>query len=309
MVVSTQPGMGAIPYAQGVAFRVWAPFARSVSVAGTFNSWSKIAAPLTSEANGYWSVDEPAARIGDQYKFVIVNRDTGQELWKNDPYTRELTHSRGNSVIADPSFQWTSFNYTTPPWNEMVIYELHVGTFLFDPNSPSRRGTFRSLITKLDYLKDLGINAIEVMASGEFPTDISWGYNPAYIFAIESSYGGPNGFRDLVNEAHKRGIAVIFDVVYNHLGPNDLDLWQFDGWNENGNGGIYFTTTGAKPRPGGIPVRTTAGVRFGSTCGITPAAGWSSGTSMAYAGMRLVGFATCTATTMIRGTTFQMAGA
>src|SRR2546428_6629997 len=69
-----------------------------------------------------------------------------------------------------------------------------------------------------------------------------------------------------------------------------------------------FTTTGAKPRPGGIPVRTTAGVRFGSTCGITPPAGWSSGTSMAYAGMRLVGFATCTATTMIRGTTFQMAG-
>ena len=81
------------------------------------------------------------------------------------------------------------------------------------------------------------------MASGEFETDTSWGYNPAYIFAIESAYGGPNGFRELVNLAHQREIAVIFGVVYNHLGPDGLDMWQFDGWQPpipGNHGGIYF---------------------------------------------------------------------
>jgi 1,4-alpha-glucan branching enzyme len=102
------------------------------------------------------------------------------------------------------------------------------------------RGTFQSLISKLDYLRDLGVNAIEIMAAGEFPFDYSWGYNQSYMFAIENLYGGPNGFRSLVDKAHQRGIAVIFDVVFNHIGPNDCDLWQFDGWSQNGGGGIYF---------------------------------------------------------------------
>lgn len=242
MSISKQPGMGAIPNASGVAFRVWAPNAASVSVAGTFNGWSKTATPLASEGNGYWSADEPIARISDEYKFLLINRDSGVELWKNDPYARQLTSGAGpvNSVIADPDFTWTTTGYSSPSWNEMVIYELHIGTFLFDPVNPRKRGSFKSLISKLDYLKELGINAIEVMASGEFETDTSWGYNPAYIFAIESDYGGPNGFRDFVNQAHQRGIAVIFDVVYNHLGPQGLDMWQFDGWQLDGHGGIYF---------------------------------------------------------------------
>jgi 1,4-alpha-glucan branching enzyme len=251
MPASTQPGMGAVPIQQGVTFRVWAPFACAVSAAGSFNNWSKTATPLAAEGNGYWSADEPAAAIGDQYKFVLENRDTGAELWKNDPYARELTQSNGNSVIADPNFQWTSVDYSAPPWNELVIYEVHVGTFLSDPSSPAKRGTFASLITKLDYLADLGINAIEIMASGEFATDVSWGYNPSYIFAIESSYGGPNGFRNLVDQAHQRGIAVIFDVVYNHLGPQDLDMWQFDGWSQDGHGGIYFYNDRRRETPWG----------------------------------------------------------
>jgi len=78
------------------------------------------------------------------------------------------------------------------------------------------------------------------MAAGEFETDTSWGYNPAYIFAIEEQYGGPDGFRAFVQEAHKHGIAVIMDVVYNHLGCPAGDMWQFDGWGQNGKGGIYF---------------------------------------------------------------------
>ena len=111
---------------------------------------------------------------------------------------------------------------------------------------------------------DLGVSAILLTASGEFPTDVSLGYNPAHIFAIESSYGGPNGFRAFVDAANQRGIAVILDVVYNHFGPSDLDLWNFDGWHaEGGDGGIYFynqewrrrTPWGPRPDYGRAEVR------------------------------------------------------
>jgi 1,4-alpha-glucan branching enzyme len=244
MPASTRPFMGATPYDTGTTFRVWAPFARSVVVAGTFNNWSLAKNPLYSETNGYWSVDVPDVKVGAEYKFVLTSTATPGVLWKNDPYARELTQSNGNSVIAEANFAWDSTGYTTPAWNESVIYEVHVGTFRFDPATEAflgyRRGTFASLITKLDYLSNLGINLIEIMAAGEFPFDYSWGYNQSYMFAIEHLYGGPTAFRQLVNEAHKRGIGVVFDVVFNHIGPNDCDLWQFDGWSENGQGGIYF---------------------------------------------------------------------
>ncbi len=245
MPASTRPGMGAVPYDGGTTFRVWAPFAASVAVAGSFNDWNVAAAPLAAEGNGYWSADIAGARIGDEYKFVLASAARPGLLWKNDPYAAALTSSAGNSIIATTDFAWQCVGYATPPWNELVIYELHVGTFLFehdpgDPTRPGRRGNFETVISKLDDLRDLGINAIQVMPVDEFPGDISWGYNPADIFAVEEVYGGPAGLRRLVDEAHKRGIAVIFDVVYNHLGPDDLDLWQFDGWNEEGWGGIYF---------------------------------------------------------------------
>src|SRR4029077_783604 len=129
--------------------------------------------------------------------------------------------------------------YSTPPWNELVIYEMHVRTFLYGGGYDGT-GSFSSATPKLDYLRDLGINAIEVMPLGEFLGDISGGYNPAYIFAVEDEFGGPDGFRQLVNEAHLRGIAVIVDVVYNHLGVPAADMWQFDGWAQNNKGGIYF---------------------------------------------------------------------
>ena len=116
--------MGATPYVGGVTFRVWAPFARSIAVAGDFNGWSAATHLLSSEGNGYWSTDVAGAAIGAQYKFVVVNRDTGATLWRNDPYARELTNSNGNSVVADPDFTWTSANYKSVPWDDLVVYEL-----------------------------------------------------------------------------------------------------------------------------------------------------------------------------------------
>src|SRR6267143_6083692 len=103
--------------------------------------------------------------------------DTGPRpcpLWKNDPYACSLTSSVGNSIVADPDYAWTSAGYSTPPWNEMIIYELHVGTFLLDAAN-RRRGNFDTVIGKLDYLADLGVNAIQVMAADEFAGDVSWG--------------------------------------------------------------------------------------------------------------------------------------
>lgn len=241
MPVSLRPFMGATHYAGGTTFRVWAPFATQVCVAGEFNNWSASADPLFSENNGYWSCDVSKADLGQQYKYLITTPEQTL-LWRNDPYARAMTQKSGqlNSLIAASAVPYSTPGYSMPAWNELVIYELHIGSFVLDPASPRQLGSFAAAIGKLDYLVDLGINAVEVMAVAEFEGDISWGYNPAYIFAIEDEYGGPDGFRHFVNAAHHLGIAVILDVVYNHLGYSSGDMWQFDGWSQNGKGGIYF---------------------------------------------------------------------
>lgn len=232
---ASQPGMGAIPAPLGTTFRVWAPNAREVAVMGSFSDWQPLA--LHHEADGYWAADVVGALVGHEYKFVVTTPE-GHTLPRNDPYAREVTASDGNSVIHDPAFDWEGDEFRMPAWNELVIYELHVGTF--NPKSADEPGTFYDVIERLPYLQALGINAIEVMPPTEFPGGRSWGYNPAHPFALETSYGGPRAFKELVRQAHRHGIAIILDVVYNHFGPDHLDLWQFDGWQENDGGGIYF---------------------------------------------------------------------
>jgi 1,4-alpha-glucan branching enzyme len=232
------PGMGTILIPGGVVFRVWAPFASAVFVAGTFNQWSETAHPFVREGNGYWSVQVPGAEIGDEYQFVIRYGDQAL-IWHKNPYASELVNSSGNAVIHDPNFDWSGDHFTISPWNELVIYEMHVGTF---NDAPGRGpGTFDEIVPKLPYLRDLGINAIEIMPVAEYAMDYSWGYNPSQPFSVESALGGPQGLYRFVKAAHAHGIAVILDVVYNHVGPGDLDLWRFDGWSDaNHNGGIYI---------------------------------------------------------------------
>ncbi|MGM0400004.1 MAG: alpha-amylase family glycosyl hydrolase [Chloroflexota bacterium] len=234
---SPEEGMGAIPHDGGVTFRVWAPHADSMSVVGSFNDWSPDAHPLSPEEDGYWATDVEEAKPGDTYKYEIINGD--QTLERIDPYARQVTHSDGCSVIYDPTFDWGEGDpFEMVPWNELVIYEMHVGTF-YD-KSEDGPGDFSSAIEKLSYLKDLGVTAIEVMPPMEFAGDFSWGYNPAEPFAIETAYGGPDAFKAFVKAAHEQDIAILLDVIYNHLGPGDLSLWRFDGWYEDGWGGIYF---------------------------------------------------------------------
>lgn len=242
-------GMGAIPHESGVAFRVWAPHASKVAVYGSFNDWDKAAHPLNSEGNGYWYGDVPDAKIGDEYRYVL---DTHWgELSRIDPYAREVTNSIGNGVVHDPHFDWEGDQFHCPPWNELVIYELHVGTF-HDPDPENNLPAgFHDVINQFDHLKSLGVNALQLMPVAEFAGDHSWGYNPAHIFAVETAYGGPKAFKEFVREAHRNGFAVILDVVYNHFGPSDLDLWRFDGWSENDGGGIYFYQDDRRHTPWG----------------------------------------------------------
>jgi 1,4-alpha-glucan branching enzyme len=240
--------MGSILFAGGAAFRVWAPFATAVSVVGDWNGWDPEAAPLAGEGNGYWSGDVAGPRVGHQYRFVIRRGD--EVLRKVNPYARQVVHSAGNAMIHDPEFDWTGDDFTMPPWNELVIYEMHVGTFNDTPHGEP--GTFADVIAKLPYLRDTGLNAIEIMPVLEFPMSFSWGYNPSHPFAVESALGGPRGMQALVKAAHAHGIAVILDVVYNHFGPTDLDLWRFDGWfDPDHDGGIYFYDHGRAATPWG----------------------------------------------------------
>jgi 1,4-alpha-glucan branching enzyme len=229
-------GMGAIPHQDGVAFRVWAPNADAVFIVGDFNEWSRDATPLERDEAGNWYADVPDARIGHAYKYRICNGE--QDLLRIDPYAREVTNSIGNSIVHDPNFDWQDDSFQLPSWNELVIYELHLGTF----NRPdqNRVGTFHDVAARFEHLKSLGVDVLELMPTAEFAGDQSWGYNPAHIFAVESAYGGPRALKEFVREAHRHGFGVVLDVVYNHFGPSDLDLWQFDGWSENDKGGIYF---------------------------------------------------------------------
>ncbi|NTW48306.1 MAG: 1,4-alpha-glucan branching protein, partial [Chlorobiales bacterium] len=244
--------MGSILHEKGVAFRVWAPHAERVSIIGSFNDWDGSKHPMQAEENGYWYADVAEARVGDQYKFLLTTPNG--EFKRIDPYAREVTSSVGNAIVHDPRFDWQGDDFHLAPWNELVIYELHVGTFN-DQADVTHPGKFPSVSARLGHLKKLGVNAIQIMPVGGFAGDRSWGYNPSHIFSVEITYGGSLAFKQFVKRTHQEGIAVILDVVYNHLGPSDLDLWQFDGWSENSRGGIYFynddraTTPWGETRP------------------------------------------------------------
>lgn len=229
-------GVGSIPLEGRTAFRVWAPHAESVAVAGSFNAWSPDRHRLEREDAGYWYGEVEGAGPGDEYKYVITTN--GEQLHRVDPRAREVTNSVGNGVIYDrDAFDWHGDSFATPDHHELVIYETHIGSFVAQEGDP---GDIATMASRLGYLKSLGINAIELMPVAEFAGDYSWGYNPAHPFAVESTYGGPDRLKAFVREAHQHGIAVILDVVLNHFGPSDLSLWQFDGASDNGKGGIYF---------------------------------------------------------------------
>lgn len=222
------PGMGSLVHPKGVGFRVWGANAERVEVMGDFDKWR--GHDLVHEGNGYWYGFIPKAKVGQEYLYRLSHGDT--QVTRIDPYARSLTSSVGNGIIYDPeAFDWEGDQRLRMDRRDLVIYEMHLGTFA---------GSFAEAADRLRYLEALGINAIELMPVTEFPGDLSWGYNPAHLFAVEMSYGGPDGLKQFVKEAHRRGIAVILDVVYNHLGPDDLDLWNWDGSDPEGRGPYFY---------------------------------------------------------------------
>jgi len=130
-----------------------------------------------------------------------------------------------SAVIDHSAFAWTDENWAGIPWSESVIYEIHVGTF-------TAEGTFAAMIPRLPDLQELGINTIEIMPVAQFPGDRNWGYDGVFPYAVQNSYGGVDGFKQFIDACHAQGIAVILDVVYNHLGPEGNYLWGL---------GTYFT--------------------------------------------------------------------
>ncbi|HEX6987259.1 MAG TPA: alpha-amylase family glycosyl hydrolase, partial [Planctomycetaceae bacterium] len=217
-----------------MAFRVWAPHAEAVSVAGTFNGWNPEANPLDREETGCWYGDVPGAKVGDEYRYHLRYR--GESLWRIDPRARAVTDSKGNSVVHDPRFDWEGDDFTPEPIERLVLYELHVGTF----NAEGGRGTLASAAARLGHLRELGFNGVTLMPVTEFVGDRGWGYDMSHLYAVESSYGGPQALKEFVKAAHREGIAVFLDVVYNHFGVEDNILWRFDGWHRGKYGGIYF---------------------------------------------------------------------
>ena len=200
------------------AFTLWAPLKKKVEV---YFPDTDTRHPMTKNEFGYWRAELKDVAANTPYFFRL---DDDKSL--PDPASRAQPQGvHGPSSVVPFEFAWTDHQWKGLQLGEMVMYELHVGTF-----SPSR--DFDGVIAKLPYLRDLGVNAIELMPVAQFPGDRNWGYDGVYPFAVQSSYGGAEGLKKLVDAAHAQGVAVILDVVYNHQGPEGNYLGEY---------GPYFT--------------------------------------------------------------------
>lgn len=205
--------MGAQTVAGGVEFRVWAPSARVIAVEIDGRPLS----PLRRDADGVWSGIVPAIGAGTRYRYHVDGR------WGYaDPYSRSQPDGplEPSEVIDPSSYVWGDADWRGLSVKGLIIYELHVGTY-------TPEGTFDALIGELDAIAALGVTAIELMPVAEFPGARNWGYDGVNLFAPSHIYGGPAGLRRLADAAHARGMGIILDVVYNHLGPDGNALPQF----------------------------------------------------------------------------------
>ncbi len=199
--------------------RVWAPYARRI----TMEVEGKAEFPLHKQEYGFWEATYPDLATGDRYMFRINNKGRFPDpasLSQPDGVHgfSECLDLHEIRKIRDRSWQGL-------PLQELIIYELHVGTF-------TQEGTFMAAAEKLDYLADLGVNAVEIMPVAAFPGTRNWGYDGVFPYAVQQSYGGARAFAQLIRACHHKGIAVILDVVYNHLGPEGNCLGTY---------GPYFT--------------------------------------------------------------------
>ncbi|MEH2270298.1 MAG: malto-oligosyltrehalose trehalohydrolase [Nostoc sp.] len=215
-------------------FTVWSPLLDSVTVQILTPEQQLI--PLKPQSEGYWHTKVNDVYPGTLYRYVLNGQDTFSD--PASQYQPEGVH--GPSQIVDHHFEWTDEGWAGVPVESMIFYELHVGTF-------TPEGTFTAIIPRLAELRELGINAIEIMPISQVPGDThieatlayrNWGYDGVYPFAVQNSYGSPAELKQLVNACHQHNIAVVLDVVYNHFGPEGNYMSQF---------APYFTKTYKTP--------------------------------------------------------------
>lgn len=201
-------------------FIVWAPVLNKVDLE-IVHPHKKIIS-LTPIQSGYWKTVTDNINPDTQYFFKLNG-----EKSRPDPashYQPNGVH-QPSQIIDHSTFKWEDHGWNGIELSKMIMYELHVGTFTYG-------GTFEEIIPRLDKIKEIGVNTLSLMPVAQFPGDRNWGYDSVQPFAVQNSYGGPDGFKKLINECHKKGIAVILDVVYNHLGPEGNYFAEF---------GPYFT--------------------------------------------------------------------
>ncbi len=201
------------------AFTLWAPLLRQAAVHLVASEDRLV--PMTRDERGYWHATVTGIEPGALY-FYQWDGETDRP----DPVSHSQPQGvHGPSRVVDHAFTWTDAGWQPPPLTQWVMYELHVGTF-------TAEGTFDAIIPRLPELRELGVNALELLPVAQFPGDRNWGYDGVYPYAAQDSYGGVEGLKRLVDACHREGLAVIMDVVYNHLGPEGNYLWGL---------GIYFT--------------------------------------------------------------------
>jgi maltooligosyltrehalose trehalohydrolase len=193
-------------------FRVWAPGAKKMEV--TLSGGSILA--MASAEEGYWEASVDAPLAGEDYRFVI----DASSAWP-DPASRfQPAGVHGPSRVMDLEFAWSDRDWTGPKIEEYITCELHTGTF-------TPEGTLAAIEEKFGHLRELGVTAVEIMPLAQFPGRRNWGYDGVYPFAVQNSYGGPRALQKLVDACHKNGLAVVLDVVYNHLGPEGNYFHKF----------------------------------------------------------------------------------
>ncbi|MGJ3251383.1 MAG: malto-oligosyltrehalose trehalohydrolase [Elainellaceae cyanobacterium] len=197
-------------------FTVWAPQHQNVAVEIVAPD-PKVISLEPADERGYWTTTIGGLSADTQYRYQL----DGETSYPDPASHWQPDGVRGASQVVDHhAFSWTDSNWKGISLEDLIVYELHVGTFTPD-------GTFEAIADRLDDLKDLGINAIEIMPVSAFPGDRNWGYDAAYPYAVQHSYGGPDGLKRLVNRCHEAGFAVILDVIYNHFGPEGNYTSQF----------------------------------------------------------------------------------
>ena len=255
----------------GCSFRVWALFATGISLKYWAGDGSTQIVPMAADtAAGYgpevWSIYVAGVVAETNYRYVVQFAN-GSSAERVDPYARSIVYpnwtdasqndSDARSVVSSPDFDWGPA-FAVPDWHSVVIYQLHVGTF-FDP-SLGNTDKIGDLIKQIPYLQSLGINAVQLLPFVEFSAPLSLGYDPVLPFAMERDYGQPKDFMRLVKALHAANIAVLVDVVYNHLVTSQTEqtpaypysLFQYDGWSGDVCG-IYFYGDDQMSTPWGSP--------------------------------------------------------